>query len=183
MKGCTIAFLKTKIKHEFYFINNDNIPTEITPLEAIKIFEADINEKTAPLIENHHNHVKAALINFSIEDKKNYLSQVDPTALGPVAQRSKKFISDIVKSSGLNEDLRNKLKKMILLIDYGKFTNLASDIDKIQKQFKKNKINISLCINNLEQIYKEYDLDLFESNPPAKEEIEPPKLILSESFI
>ncbi len=182
LQGCTIAFIKSKIKNVFYLIDKNSTPKEITPLEAIKIFEAKINEVITPLINEHYNHVQAALNDFRIVEKKNFISQVDPTALGSVAQRSKKFLSDLTKFANTDKVFITKITNVIRLIDYGKYTNLASDIDKVQKQFKNKKINIQECINKINQIYNSYDVDSFEFYKPEKKEFETPILILSESF-
>ena len=57
LKNGTAAFLKTDKKYEFYWVDSDNQPKEITPIEAFKIFEAEENEKSIVLIDEHHEQV------------------------------------------------------------------------------------------------------------------------------
>ncbi len=45
LQNGTAAFLKTDKKFEFYWVDSNNQPREITPIEAFKIFEANQNEK------------------------------------------------------------------------------------------------------------------------------------------
>ncbi len=182
LSGQTIAFLKTDIKHEFYLVNDTDYPKEITPIDAIKIFEAKVDERAAPLIENHHEHVQAALTFFLREDQKANLSQTDPTALGGVAQRAKLFLTQVSKHTTSKEKLHNNLLKLVRLIDIGKYTNLASDVDKLQKKVRKLNLNLNDCLEGLEEIINIYDLNTLDFLISNKKEISEPQLILSQSF-
>ncbi|MDM3845001.1 MAG: hypothetical protein PT120_16465 [Aphanizomenon gracile PMC649.10] len=92
LQNGTVAFLKTDKKFEFYWIDSHNQPKEITPLAAFKIFEAEENEKNGELIPNHHDHVNKAIEYFENLEHKLVQSQIDPEALGGVAQNAKKFL-------------------------------------------------------------------------------------------
>ncbi|QEI39546.1 RNA polymerase-associated protein RapA [Dolichospermum sp. UHCC 0315A] len=96
LQNGTIAFLKTDKKFEFYWIDSNNQPKEITPLAAFKIFEAEENEKNCELITNHHDHVNQAIEHFENLEHKLVQSQIDPEALGSVAQNAKKFLSQLL---------------------------------------------------------------------------------------
>ncbi len=103
MQNGTAAFLKTERKFEFYWIENNKEPKEITPIEAFKIFEAEQKEKNAPLIETHHEQVNKAMQYFEKMEHNIAQTQTDPEALGGVAQRAKKFLSDLIKIPAVNE--------------------------------------------------------------------------------
>lgn len=178
LKNGTVAFLKTSHKFEFYWINQQNEPREITPIEAIKIFEALPEEKPCKLIETHHNHVAAALQHFQNQEYKLAALQTDPQALGGVAQRAKKFLSDLIKQPKLSEQQKTCVLKIIQLIDIGKYTNLPSDVDRLQK--KKPKLNEAL--QEITKIAEQYDIDIFEEQKKEKTKAEKPILIISESF-
>lgn len=181
--GSSVAFIKTKVKHEFYFINDTDGPVEIPPIEAIKLFQAKSDEVAYSLIENHHTHIAASLEYFHGENIKANLTQVDATALGGVAQRAKKFISDLNNLPQVNQKLKINLSKVIKLIDQGKYTNLAADIDRLHKSVKKNKLNINATMNELEKIIRDYDIEIHETDISDNKEIFDPQLILSESFL
>lgn len=178
LKDGTAAFLKTDKKFEFYWINENSQANEITPLGAFKIFEAEKNEKRAELIENHHEHVKAAVEHFEIVEHKLVQAQTDPEALGGVAQRAKKFLAEIVKHSIVTDVQKENIKKMITLIDIGKYTNLPSDVDKLRKQ----KLNLANSIFELDKIAKNYDVDLSDAQKGFKGKAGKPVIIISESF-
>jgi len=178
LKNGTAAFLKTDKKFEFYWVDSNNQPKEITPIEAFKIFEADQKEKNAPLIETHHEHVNKALEHFETLEHKIAQSQTDPEALGGVAQRAKKFLSDLVKYPQVTEKQKENIQKIVVLIDIGKYTNLPTDIDRLQKK----KANLNIALAEIDKIAAQYNVDLSDAQKGKKGKVEKPVLIISESF-
>ena len=178
LKNGTAAFLKTDKKFEFYWVDSDNQPKEITPIEAFKIFEAVENEKSIVLIDEHHEQVNKALEHFETMEHKVIQSQTDPEALGKVAQSAKKFLSEIVKYPTLTEKQKENIQKIVMLIDIGRFTNLPSAIDKIQKR----KATITIALSEIDKIVLEYNVDLSDAQKGKKGKVEKPILIISESF-
>ena len=178
LQNGTAAFLKTDKKFEFYWVDSNNQPREITPIEAFKIFSADEIEKNAPLIETHHEHVNKALEHFETLEHKIAQSQTDPEALGGVAQRAKKFLSDLVKYPQVTEKQKENIQKIVVLIDIGKYTNLPTDIDRLQKK----KANLNIALAEIDKIAAQYNVDLSDAQKGKKGKVEKPVLIISESF-
>jgi len=178
LKNGTAAFLKTDKKFEFYWVDSDSQPNEITPIEAFKIFEAEPIEKSIVLIDEHHEQVNKALEYFEIMEHKVIQSQTDPEALGKVAQSAKKFLSEIVKYPTLTEMQKENIQKIVVLIDIGRFTNLPSAIDKIQKR----KPTLTIALSEIDKIIIEYNVDLSDAQKGKKGKVEKPVLIISESF-
>jgi ERCC4-related helicase len=178
LQNGTAAFLKTDKKFEFYWVNSDNQPREITPIEAFKIFSADEKEKNAPLIETHHEHVNKALEHFETLEHKIAQAQTDPEALGGVAQRAKKFLAALVKYPQVTEKQKENIQKIIVLIDIGKYTNLPTDIDRLQKK----KANLNIALTEIDKIAAQYNVDLSNAQKGKKVKVEKPVLIISESF-
>jgi len=178
LQNGTAAFLKTDKKFEFYWVNSENQPSEITPVEAFKIFEADQKEKACKLIDNHHEQVAAAMQHFETLEHKLVTSQTDPEALGGVAQRAKKFLSDLVKYPQVSEKQKENVQKIVVLIDMGKYTNLSSDVDRLQKK----KLNLNTALTEIDKIAKQYNVDLSDAQKGQKGRVEKPVLIISESF-
>lgn len=178
LKNGTAAFLKTDKKFEFYWIDNTDQPHEITPIEAFRIFEAKQNEQRVDLIDSHHKHVKLAVEHFETLEHKLLQTQTNPEALGGVAQRAKKFLSDIIKHPALTEKQKENIRKIVVLIDMGKYANLPSDVDKLQKR----KLNLSNSIFELNKIIKNYNVDMSDAQKGAKGKAEKPIIIISESF-
>lgn len=178
LQGGTTAFLKTDKKFEFYWVDNFNQSNEITPVEAFRIFEAEQKEKPVDLIESHHEHVKLAVEHFETLEHQVVQAQTDPEALGGVAQRAKKFLSEIIKHPVLTEKQKENIHKIVVLIDIGKYTNLPSDVDKLQKR----KLNLSNSIFELDKIAKNYNVDMADAQKGSKSKVEKPVIIISESF-
>lgn len=178
LKNTTAAFLKTDKKFEFYWINNDNEPKEITPIDAFKIFEAHEDEKFCKLIESHHEQVSAALQHFEKIEQEVITSQIDPTALGGVAQRAKKFLSNLIKKPQVSEKQKLNIEIILNLIDIGKYTNLPSDIDRLQKK----KYDLDLALKKLDLISSRYNVEVLDNKKRSKIKFEKPVLIISESF-
>ena len=178
LQNGTAAFLKTDKKFEFYWVNSQNQPSEITPVEAFKLFEADPNEKPCKLIDNHHEQVAAAMEYFETLEHKIVASQIDPEALGGVAQRAKKFLSELAKYPQVSEKQKENIQKIIVLIDMGKYTNLPGDVDRLQKK----KLNQNAALTELDKIAKQYNVDVSDAQKGKKGRVEKPVLIISESF-
>jgi superfamily II DNA or RNA helicase len=178
LQNGTAAFLKTDKKFEFYWVDSNNQPKEITPIEAFKIFSADEKEKNALLIETHHEHVNKALEHFETLEHKIAQSQTDPEALGGVAQRAKKFLSDLVKYPQVTEKQKENIQKIIVLIDIGKYTNLPTEVDRLQKK----KANLNIALAEIDKIAAQYNVDMSDAQKGKKGKVEKPVLIISESF-
>lgn len=178
LKNGTAAFLKTERKFEFYWVDAANQSHEITPIEAFRIFEAEQKEKRVDLIESHHEHVKLAVEHFETLEHQVVQAQTDPEALGGVAQRAKKFLSEIIKHPVLTEKQKDNIQKIVVLIDIGKYTNLPSDVDKLQKR----KLNLSNSVFELDKIARNYNVDMSDVQKGSKSKIEKPVIIISESF-
>lgn len=178
LKNGTAVFLKTKKKFEFYWVNSQNQPSEITPIEAFKLFEAKPSEKPTKLIENHHKQVAAAMEHFQLLEHKMVASLNEPEAFGGVAQRAKKFLSILANYPQLSDKQKKNVKKIIVLIDMGKYTNLPTDVDRLQKK----KLNLNAALTELDKIVKKYNLDEYDAQKGKKTRAEKPVLIISESF-
>jgi superfamily II DNA or RNA helicase len=174
----TAAFLKTNKKFEFYWIDKTGNTSEITPLEAFKIFEATQNEKSTKLIEDHHEHIKKAMEQFEIVEIQQVQAQIDPEALGGVAQRAKKYLAEMLKYPYPSEKQKELIRKIVALIDIGKFTNLPSEVDKLQKK----KLNIHEALKEIDKISATYHVETLDTEKKNKRNIEKPTLIISESF-
>jgi hypothetical protein len=64
------------------------------------------------------------------------------------------------------------------LIDVGKYANLASEIDKLQKK----KLNLNFSLVEIDKICDRYSINLSDVEKGKRRKAEKPMLILSESF-
>ncbi len=176
----TVAFLKTSQKFEFYWVGGDHQPKEITAIAAFKIFEAEQSEKAVDLIAEHHDHVNLAIADFEGLEQELVQSQIDPEALGSVAMRSKNWLSEVViKCPQVTDQQKENIKKMLNLINIGKYANLATEVDKLRK---KNLKPDSAILFEIDKICDRYSINLSDVEKGKTRKAEKPMLILSESF-
>lgn len=178
-RGGTALFLKTNRKFEFYWVNAEGQPNEIPPVEAFKIFEAQVKEKNVPLIAAHYDHIEAAIQHFEKLEETLVQAQFDPVALGPVAQRAKKFLSEAVKHPSLLDVQKQVIRTMLGFIETGKYNKLPTDVEQLQKK----KLKLPEFIKELDRMAQRYSI--VEVVVPQKRKqiaVEKPILIISESF-
>jgi superfamily II DNA/RNA helicase len=177
----TAAFLKTAHKLEFYWVQNDQ-PMEITPLEAFKYFKAEPEEQPAALLDAHHAQVKLALNHFEEVEQDYALERDEPAALGPKAQGVKRFLAELAKLPNATEQQQSHIKKLVALIEIGRFTKLPDKLDKILKSAKKGLLNPAAILVAVDHIAAEYNVKDHDVNKDISVKFTKPQLILSESF-
>jgi predicted nucleic acid-binding Zn-ribbon protein len=84
----------------------------------------------------------------------------------------------LAKYPQVSEKQKENVKKIIVLIDMGKYTNLQSDVDRLEKK----KLNLNAALTELDKIAKQYNVDLSDAKKGKKGRVEKPVLIISESF-
>lgn len=174
----TVVFLKNPKKFEFYLVNDDKIK-EITPLEAIEIFEAQTNEKPHTVTQNYFEHVQKAIQEFETQEKTQVISHSQPEAFGSLAMGAKKYLKDLsALSSKLTAYQKDYIPKLIANIDAGIHTNLPKEVSKLEKR----KLNLDEALAELDKIAKKY-LSEYTENTDNKKIIQKPTLILSEFFV
>jgi hypothetical protein len=83
-----------------------------------------------------------------------------------------------LKHPVLTEKQKENIQKIVVLIDIGKYTNLPTDVDKLQKR----KLNLSNSIFELDKIAKNYNVDISDAQKGTKGKVDKPVIIISESF-
>ena len=187
LSGGTVSFLKSNYKSEgykaevhkleFYWVQGMQ-PLEITPLEAFKLFKADQTELPKPLTEEHHAQVQAALNHFEQVEQDYALEREAPTALGGKAQQVKKYLAELAKLPIATETQLDHIKKLVALIEIGRYTNLPNAINKLIK----NKLLPAKALQSIDTIAAEYNVKDNEVNKASPIKSSKPQLILSESF-
>ena len=130
------------------------------------------------MIANHHDQVNKAIAHFTMIEQDLWQSQTDPEALGGIAQNAKKFLSTMINHPQITEKQRENIRQIILLIDIVKYTNLPSDVDKLQRK----KVNLNMAILEIDKIAARYSIDQLDAQKGNQGKAEKPVLIISESF-
>jgi len=171
----TISFVKNAKRDAFIYVNSEGEFEELTFLEAIKKFEADINEKAIPLHSKHHEQVQTAIKLFSekIEEEKAKDKKVDVTQ-GPNEKRAIAYLDAMLNLPFINDDETALIIKAKEAIQKGKFQNLQRDINKLKRAVKKSSLKPVIILERIITILKSYPLINKEAD-----EIEQPKIVLS----
>ena len=188
--GSTIVFIRNKRRDAFTFVREDGSIEELTFLEAVKEFEARIDEKSIPLHSMHHEQVKTALDAFARQEEatKATKQKVNP-AQGPNEKKAIAYLDGFVSIPNITEQELELINKAKRAITTGKFQQLQRDINKLKTATKKAPVKPVVLLEQLINIISTYPLEHVRNGnldkqvdmlKVSKDFI--PEIIISESF-
>lgn len=187
----TITFIRNKRRDAFTFIREDGSIEELTFLEAVKEFEARIEEKAIPLHDKHHEQVAKAIEVFSEkeEDAKAATKKV-VTTQGPNEKKALAYLDGFLHVSNITDEELTLIAKAKRAISTGKFQQLQRDINKLQSATKKAPVKMVILLEQLMKIITSYPLEHVELNTHEVQTVNcmkvtkelVPEIIISESF-
>ncbi|MEY3996634.1 MAG: hypothetical protein RL344_977 [Pseudomonadota bacterium] len=183
----TICYIKDNKRDAFILIKGNKETEELTFLETVKIFEADILEKAIALHSQHHEQVQSGVLLFSnlLEKEKAKDKKIDTTQ-GPNEKKANTYLDAI-----LNLDLTSEEEKTLIIkakdaLRQGRFQNLQRDINKFQRTLKKNPLKPAIILEQIIEIIKAYPLmdQVNEQELQKMVEVKTlnPEIIITESF-
>lgn len=186
----TIAYIKDHKRDCFYYLYDDLRFDELTFIEAVKIFKADVSERPVALHELHHDQITAAVRSFKTQTQLQALGVRSAIKLGPNDQRAIGFLNDMMKQEFTNELEKATMESAKHAIKIGRFQKLPRELNKLLKQAKEQRIAREILHQKLMRILKYYPLLEQQEAAPATEvdrrfvdEKNMPQIIISESFI
>ena len=187
--GSTIVFIRNKRRDTFTYVREDGSIEELTFLEAVKEFEARIDEKAIPLHEKHHEQVQMALCAFAKqeEETKSTKQKVNPTQ-GPNEKKAIAYLDGFVSIPNITEQELELISKAKRAITTGKFQQLQRDINKLKAATKKTPVKPVVLLEQLIKIISAYPLEHIQSSIDKQDEVikmskdSMPEIIISESF-
>lgn len=187
-KNGTITFIRNKRRDAFTFVREDGSLEELTFIEAVKVFEARMEERSLPLHEKHHNQVSLALSIFTdMEEQSKILHRKVNTAQGPNEKKAIAYLDGFMSISNISEYEEDMIVKAKRAISSGKFQQLQRDINKLKTSTKKTPLRPVILLEKLMEILTQYPLEHVTFNErevivPVKKK-DCPEIIISESFI
>ena len=187
----TIVFIRNKRRDAFTFIREDGSIEELTFLEAVKEFEARIEEKAIPLHNKHHEQVAKAIEAFSEkEEESKAVTKKVVTNQGPNEKKALSYLDALVHAPNITDKEVDWIEKAKRAISTGKFQQLQRDINKLQNAAKKAPVKTVVLLERLMKIITSYPLEYvglnnFEDQAISKERYVKelmPEIIISESF-
>ena len=187
----TITFIRNKRRDAFTFVREDESIEELTFLEAVKEFEARIEEKAIPLHDKHHEQVAKAIEVFSEkEEEAKAVTKKVVTNQGPNEKKALSYLDALVHAPNITDEEVDLIEKAKRAISTGKFQQLQRDINKLQNAVKKAPVKTVVLLERVMKIITSYPLEHirlnnFEAQTISKERYVKeliPEIIISESF-
>ena len=187
----TIVFIRNQRRDAFIYVREDGSMEELSFLEAIKEFEARIDEKSIPLHEKHHEQVAKAIDIFSTqeEEAKAIVQKVSPSQ-GPNEKKAIAYLDGFTNIPNIMDEELTLIQKAKRAITTGKFQQLQRDINKLQNATKKTPVKTVVLLEQLMKIITSYPLEHIEladsdaqtaSSKESREQLIP-EIVISESF-
>lgn len=187
----TITFIRNKRRDAFTFVREDGSIEELTFLEAVKEFEARVEEKAIPLHDKHHEQVAKAIEIFSEKEEAAKAATKKVVAnQGPNEKRALAYLDGFVSVPNITDEEMTLIRKAQRAISTGKFQQLQRDINKLQSTTKKTPVKIVVLLEKLMKIITSYPIEHIELNTHEVQTVNNmkvkkdfmPEIIISESF-
>lgn len=182
----TITFIRNNRRDAFTLVREDGSIEELTFLEAAKQFEANMEEKSIPLHDRHHEQVTKAIEAFSVkeEDSKATDKKINPSQ-GPNEKKAIAYLDAFVHLPNATKEESALIQKAQQAITTGRFQQLQRDVNKLQKATKGIPITPTELLERLMEIISAYPLEhigkrAVDTKTENKEQM--PEIIISESF-
>jgi len=182
LSGATVVYLKSE-NHPgvFYFVSEENNLSELSFLEAVKIFKALENEKIIPLHKNHHAHIQQGIKFFNEDIQQQAIQSITKKSLSPVENRALANIQTIMPSVPTPQK-KAVLASAMETIKAGGVKGLTNVINEF---FKTNSLSdVPAFIDKLFiNVLDGYNLKTSSENGTTQRKpIHKPYIVLSESF-
>ncbi len=184
----TICYIKDNKRDAFILVKINGETEELTFLETVKVFKAEVMEKAVPLHASHHEQVQTGISLFSdiMEKEKAKDKKVDTTQ-GPNEKKANAYLDAILNLPLVNEEERALILKAKEALRQGRFQNLQRDINKFQSNLKKFPLRPAVVLEKVIEILKAYPLTNRETDQlkeiiPIKAKALHPEIIITESF-
>jgi len=190
LKGCSLVFMKSPYKLEFYQVEKGKKIEALTFLQAAEKFEAKYNEPSVDLAEYHHEHVQLAEQLFEKELLATHSDSNSGSTSDAATNQARKFIRER-RAESSDEKFRNAAKMLLEMLDVGTYSILAIELKKLKSRFDKNLINKHKAENMIMTLAVKYsgtesadEIDNAELSTDLPAEItQKPEIIISETFL
>ncbi len=187
LKNSTLTFIRSERRDAFYFVREDSAIDELTFLEAVKVYEANVDEKHLTLHKLHHQQVKTAIDNFvnKLMDEKIHDKKIDVTQ-GPNEKKALSYLDAFLSFHFISGKEKEHIQAAKQAIRTGKFQSLQRDVNKLSKATKTNTVKPVILLEKLITLLNQYPLKFGEEDEvivpviPVKEF--KPDIIITESF-
>ena len=187
LSGDSLVFLKTNFRKIFYLVGDEQV-RELSVLDALTYFKAKTDEKAAPRLPQHHEHVAMALAEFSktketdLQDEESSRNQ--RSNFGVQITTAVSLLNGMLPHIG-DGDTRLKINQLKELTERGTINSIAQQLQRLQKDLQrqggnKPKLTFDEALRQVLALAEKYSAYYRELQ--RTEEESDATIILSESF-
>lgn len=181
----TLVFLKTNMRKSF-FRSSDESVEELSVVDALKYFKADVSEEKTDRIEHHHDHVRNALEKFQNQCSQEQveqeaLSQQAGVALGAQVATATNLLNLFLPEIQ-DQNLYQQVVQLRILAERGVITVIAKRLQRMQKEMQRGKLKRDEALSQIIEMAKKYNAYYLSAEEMKHETETEAQIILSESF-
>lgn len=179
IKKSSVCFLKSDLKKELYFIDDEKNVSPLTFEDAVKIFEAAEDEKSTGIPDFHYEQIQSACQKFE-QESEEYSGAFSTTEKADVRTNNvKSFLRDLRKVC-ITEEFEEIYDELMIILDEGRYVNLVIELERIRKKKTTPENDEKRVI----AVAKKYLSGILKGEArEKKEELYKPEIIISETFL
>ena len=185
--GDSLVFLKTNFRKIFYLVGDEQV-RELSVLDALTYFKAKPDEKAAPRLPQHHEHVAKALDDFNktkeidLQDEESSRNQ--RSNFGVQITTAVSLLNGMLPHI-VDSDTRLKINQLKELTECGTISSIAQQLQRLQKDLQRSggnkpKLTFDEALRQVLALADKYSA-YYRELQRAEEESDA-TIILSESF-
>ena len=187
----TITFVRNRRRDGFYYVNPDETISELSFVEAARIYQANAKENAVALPDHHHPQVNAAVKHYKDSlQSESVREQIVDHKIGPAERNALELLKLLINLPKLaTKGEVDMLKYAQTSIKKGRYAELQRALNKTYKGQKKTPLKPAALLDHVISIIDRY-YDPAETEDHAIEDLHAglttadldPVIILSESF-
>ena len=169
-----------------FFRSSDESVEELSVVDALKYFKADVSEEKTDRIEHHHDHVRNALEKFQNQCSQEQveqeaLSQQAGVALGAQVATATNLLNLFLPEIQ-DQNLYQQVVQLRILAERGVITVIAKRLQRMQKEMQRGKLKRDEALSQIIEMAKKYNAYYLSAEEMKHETETEAQIILSESF-
>ncbi len=181
----TIVFLKTNMRKSFFRSSDESIE-ELSVVDALKYFKADLTEEKVDRINHHHDHVLKALAKFKkirSQEQVEQDSQAQKAGSSLGAQVSMAVnLLNLFLPEIQDQAIYQQVVQLRILAERGVITIIAKRLQRMAKEMQRGKLKHDDALSQIIDMAKKYNAYYLSAEDLKHESETEAEIILSESF-
>ncbi|MDQ8192520.1 helicase-related protein [Roseibacillus persicicus] len=156
--GTTISFVRNRRRDGFYYVNPDDTISELSFVEAARIFQANAKEKAVPLPDHHHPQVESAVKHYKDSlQSETVRDQIVDHKIGPAERNALELLKLLINYPQLaTKDEIAMLTYAQTSIKKGRYAELQRALNKTFKGQKKAPLKPAALLDHVVSIIDRY---------------------------